>query len=163
MKCELYELCAPRRLDLGHELAAALASSQADSYRELQPSELEARALRLVDAFVESLAETPARFVRHVEGIVGDRVAAGFALGEVQAALSLLEERLWRLVVDDCAAADPTPSLSRVTTTIGAAKDRLAQLYLAELQRQLVRVEQCERRLEALFRGTAEAPMPDDA
>jgi hypothetical protein len=52
--------------------------------------------------------------------------------------------------------------LSRVTTTIGLAKDRLAQLYLAELQRQLTRVEQCERRLEALFRGTAEAPALDD-
>jgi hypothetical protein len=117
---------------------------------------------RLVDAFVESLAEQPQSFVRHVESIVTERIASGFALEEIQTALTLLEERVWGLVVAECPASEHAPYLARATSTIGCAKDRLAQLYLSELHRQLARVERCERRLEALFRGTADAPPMDE-
>jgi hypothetical protein len=162
MHCELYALCAPRRLELTEGLVEALQSSQASSYRDLDGAELRSRAARLVEAFLASLAEQPTRFVHHVESIVADRMASGFALQEVQRALTLLEERIWGLVVAECPANEHAPCLARATATIGCAKDRLAQLYFSELQRQLTRVQQCERRLEALFRGTAEAPAVDE-
>ena len=73
----------------------------------------------------------PQPFERYVRSIVGERVAEGFALREVQHALSALESRLWPLVVD--AGGDTATVVRRlalVTGIVGRGKDELARAFL---------------------------------
>lgn len=160
MDPSLLDLVASQKAGLVDGLVGALLAHDAPHYRETPGQELHERCERLVAAFVESVGRAdPEPFVAHVRRIAGERVAEGFALREVQQALSSLEEQLWPLVAQQ---GGDTPAVVRrlavVTGIVGRGKDELARAFLDELERCDARARQLQSRLEELFRGTEPPP-----
>jgi hypothetical protein len=82
--------------------------------------------------------------------ILGKRIAEGYSLEELQRALRIFEELLWRLCAQERRDRDQlVRDLAVVTTIIGAAKDHLARVYLERAQE---RIRQMQRKLD-VFRG----------
>jgi hypothetical protein len=105
------------------------------SYQAKNAALLWRRAERLVAAFLRSVESQPSVFIAHVDAVAEARMAEGVFLHEMQMALQILEETAWRLVVESAVPAEQIRCLGQVTCVIGAAKDRLAQLYLQRLER----------------------------
>jgi hypothetical protein len=88
----------------------------------------------------------------HVAQLARDRHAAGFNLGEVQTAINVLEEAIWRAILSDVPAAEQGAALGVVSTILGAAKDRLACTYVSLA----TQTATPSLDLTELFHGTAE-------
>lgn len=160
MDAHLLEILAARQSELAERLAAELLAHDAPHYREAPADELRARCDRLAAALVESVRRGgPEPFSAHVRGIVGERIAEGFALREVQQALSSLEEQVWPIVAAGGGDTDAVVRrLAVVTGIVGRAKDELARAFLEQLERCGAQRAKLQRRLDALFRGTEPSP-----
>ncbi|HVO10557.1 MAG TPA: hypothetical protein VMX54_07340 [Vicinamibacteria bacterium] len=160
MDSTLTSLLDARAGALGRDLATALFAHDAPHYREMPAEEVRARCDRLVAAFLEAVrGGGPEPFVRHLRGIVEQRVAEGFLLREVQQALSLLEAAVWPLA--EGAGGDTATVVRRlavVTGIVGQGKDELARAFLDQLERCGARASSLQRRLDELFRGTEPTP-----
>lgn len=160
MDADLDRLLAERAGALGAAVETALLAHDVPHYRDAAPEVLRERCDRLVAAFVDSASRGgPAGFERYVRSIVEERVAEGFALREVQHALSALESRLWPLVVD--AGGDTATVVRRlalVTGIVGRGKDELARAFLDHKEEAEARVATLSRRLDELFKGTEPTP-----
>ena len=160
MDVELTTLLTERAGALGAAVETALLAQDVPHYRDAAPAVLRGRCDRLVAAFVDSARQGgPQAFVRYVRSIVDERVAEGFALREVQHALSALESRLWPLVVDaDGDTATVVRRLALVTGIVGRGKDELARAFLDHKERAEAEVANLSQRLDRLFRGTEPTP-----
>ena len=69
--------------------------------------------------------------LEHAARIATERRAAGFDLGEVQTAINVLEEAMWRAVLAELPAEEQGAALGIVGTILGAAKDSLACTYVS--------------------------------
>jgi hypothetical protein len=160
MDAALTALLADRAGALGAALETALLAQDVPHYREAAPEVLRGRCDRLVAAFVAAAGPAgPAAFERHVRSIVEERVAEGFALREVQHALTALESRLWPLVVD--AGGDTATVVRRlavVTGIVGRGKDELARAFLDHKEKAEATAAALSGRLERLFKGTEPPP-----
>jgi hypothetical protein len=160
MDATLLDLLVSRADALSSGLVASLLAHDTPHYRDTPPDELRARCDRLVAAFLDALRRTgPEPFVGHVRGIVRERLEEGFALREVQQALSSLEEQAWPIVAE--AGGDTATVVRRlalVTAIVGRGKDELARAFIDQIERCGARVSQLQRRLDALFKGTEPPP-----
>jgi len=157
-----YPTLKERRDELVDMVCKRLKSSDAPHYRQTGSVELRERSEALVDAFLGSAKGDPAAFVAYIGKLAEERIAEGFVLREIQLALSILEEQAWQVAVECSTISSLVPHLSLVTTTIGRAKDRLAEIFLDHKQRAESRAGQLERRLEALFKGTDGVDLSED-
>ena len=152
----LVTLLAERAGTLGTAVAAALLAQDVPHYRDASEQVVRDRCDRLVAAFVDSARQGgSAPFERYVRSIVEERVAEGFALREVQHALTALESRLWPTVVD--AGGDTATIVRRlalVTGIVGRAKDELASAFLDHKEKAEARLAS----LKLLFQGTEPTP-----
>jgi hypothetical protein len=160
MDPELTSLLADRAGALGAAVETALLAQDVPHYRDAAPAVLRSRCDRLVAAFVDAAGRTGApSFERYVRSIVDERVEEGFALREVQHALSALESRLWPLVVD--AGGDTATVVRRlalVTGIVGRGKDELARAFLDRKEKAEATAAALSGRLEKLFKGTEPPP-----
>ncbi len=62
--------------------------------------------------------------------IAHERHAAGIQLSEVQTAINVLEEAIWRTVLSEVPPAQQGEALGVVGTILGAVKDKLACAYV---------------------------------
>ena len=160
MDVELASLLADRAGALGAAVETALLAQDVPHYRGAAPEVLRGRCDRLVAAFVEAARQGGAQpFERYVRSIVDERVAEGFALREVQHALTALESRLWPLVVD--AGGDTATVVRRlalVTGIVGRGKDEIARAFLDHKERAEAQAADLSHRLATLFEGTEPTP-----
>lgn len=133
MSRRLHDYIGDESLTLADELAAALKTAASPHYEAVDQVTLHGRTRQLVDAFVVALDEGPQPFIDYVRHMTEKRIAEGYYLPEVQTLLSLLEERVWRLVVAEAPVAELVSHLGCVTMVIGKAKDELARVYLEQL------------------------------
>ncbi len=87
---------------------------------------------------------------RYAIQLAEDRHRHGYALSEVQTAINVLEEAVWRTVTADAPAEAQGYALGIVSTVLGAVKDRLACAYVGEVSSRPM----ATLRLDYLFRGT---------
>ena len=160
MDASLVALLADRAGALGAAVETALLAQDVPHYRDAHPRVLRDRCDRLVAAFVEAARQGgPQSFEQYVRSIVDERVSEGFALREVQHALSALESRLWPTVVD--AGGDTATVVRRlalVTGIVGRGKDELARAFLERKEKAEAEVASLSQRLDRLFRGTEPTP-----
>jgi hypothetical protein len=137
---------------------AALLAEDVPHYRGASRLVLRDRCDRLVAAFVGSARRGgSASFESYVRSIVEERVAEGFALREVQHALSALESRLWPIVVE--AGGDTATVVRRlalVTGIVGRGKDELAMAFLDHKEKAEAELATLSQKL--LFKGTEPPP-----
>ena len=86
----------------------------------------------------------------HAERIATERHAAGYSLAEVQTAINVLEEAIWRAILADVPPAEQGEALGLVATVLGQTKDKLASTFVSLVSKKTTTTLS----LESLFRGT---------
>jgi hypothetical protein len=161
MATHLRELLAPHRAALITAVFDGLRGSTAPHYQVIDPTLLNQRALRLVDAFLAANGAPPP-FIGYIQQLSLERICEGYYLNEIQTALNLLDAEAWELVAESAAPTEVVRLLGHVCRTVGAAKDELARIYLARAQDCEERAGHLERRLEDLFKGTEGPVAPEE-
>jgi len=86
----------------------------------------------------------------HAEKVAAERFAAGYGLFEVQTAFNVLEEAIWRRVLEELPPAELAQALGTISTVLGMGKDALARAYVSLASRR----EAPSLDLRAVFKGT---------
>jgi hypothetical protein len=130
---------------------AAMAKHHLVHYERLGRDGSEHKLRDLFDRVVEA-AQTHnlGHILAYAEQIGNDRYESGFEFVEVRGAFNLLEEAIWRAILDGYPPTEQGAALGVVATVLGAAKDKLASTYLTRATE--THVPSLD--LGALFRGT---------
>jgi hypothetical protein len=139
-----------------------LGELHAPHYDDIDSKKLQERVISLVDSFLDSLDDGPAIFVQYLQSVAEERFREGFFLEEIQAALNILGEEVWSIIAERAQLNDRVEFLGKVSTIIGAAKDRLAHVYIEKLKRSESRVALLQKQLDELFAGTVPGPDADE-
>lgn len=100
-------------------------------YEESGILEMQNRLIALFDhtlACVRCRQLTP--MTDYVEQVAEERFREGFDLSEVQTAINVLEETMWKVVVNEIPKENLAEALGLITTILGIAKDTLACRYV---------------------------------
>ncbi len=68
--------------------------------------------------------------VSYVEKMAEKRFMSGFDLQEVQTAFNVLEEVIWKYILENVAAGAQAEDLGMISSIIGSGKDTLARTFL---------------------------------
>jgi len=136
--------------------------NSASRYHELGTGRLRDRVNALAGAFRKALASRPGAFVSYIEGVARERNSEGFVLGEVQRALRVFEEGVWRLVAVHVPREEQIDCLARVTGIIGAAKDQLAWVYLQLLEEARDPARRAQGSDDRIMSGTDSPPITEE-
>ena len=161
MNITLDGLLNRHRNKLVDEVVRRLGAGSLSRYRDLGDAGLRTRVERLHAEFKAGLSVGPGAFVGYVEELATERHDEGFGLADVQAALRIFEEQIWRLVVAYAPASEQVEALAWATGIVGAAKDRLALIYLEAPERERIAGATGGTRAEECWRGTDPAPMSE--
>jgi hypothetical protein len=88
--------------------------------------------------------------IAHAQTIARERFASGFDLSEVQTAFNVLEEAIWRRILEGLPPVDYGEALGLVSTLLGAGKDALARTYVTLASK----TKAPSLQLQHLFAGT---------
>lgn len=88
--------------------------------------------------------------INHMEAIAQERFAAGFDIHEVQTAVNVLEESVWRHISQSLEAGAQAEAFGLIGTALGAGKDSLARAYVSLASQS----KAPSLNLSALFAGT---------
>lgn len=146
----LYQAFLDNENELVADIMRQLKHSTAKHYVEIEQDMLHLRIQKLVANFAISLRDRPGRFVAYIEEMAEERIAEGYVLNEILMALRILEERAWRVAIEDMPRPAQITAISRVTGTVGAAKDKLANIYIRHLERAEQEALVWQRRYEEL-------------
>ena len=128
-----------------------------------QVSDSGTRGTHLVQAFLDAVEDgLPERFGTHVLRLNMWQGGSGDAMRNLWLALTLLEDKIWRLVAREMAPEHQVEVLSWVTNTVGAAKDRLACALMAQLSGSRRQAGALEESLTLLSHGTDPAPEDEE-
>jgi hypothetical protein len=72
-----------------------------------------------------------AMMIHHAESIARQRFNAGYDLQEVQTAFNVLEETLWKRIIQQLKPDQFAEALGLIATVLGAGKDMLARTYVS--------------------------------
>lgn len=131
-------------------------------YHELGTGRLRARVNALTRAFKEAVVSRPGAFVSYIEGVARERNAEGFVLRDVQRALRVFEETIWRLVAVHVPPEEQIDCLGRVTGIVGAAKDQLAWIYLQLLDEARDPARRGRGHDDRIMNGTDSPPITEE-
>ncbi len=159
MECELRRILRRNSRALTDDLAARLRSRSTSRYRDMDPHVLSVRCRLLAEALVRSTHEGSEQFGEFVASIAGGRLAEGFELEDLQAALRILELRAWLIVASESTLDSLRANLTVLNTTIAYARDELARVSRAQAFAASSHAQPPRLELEELFRGTQSAPV----
>jgi hypothetical protein len=69
--------------------------------------------------------------VSYFEKMAEKRFESGFELQEVQTAVNVLEESMWKHILEELSQEDQPKALGLISSIIGSGKDTLARTYVA--------------------------------
>lgn len=108
------------------------------------------RLAELFDLVVAALRDRQlAPVTRYCEDMAERRFSDGFGISEVQTALNVVEEAMWRRVVTGVPAEELAEAIGLLSTILGHGKDVLARRYVSLASRRHVPTLD----LSALFAG----------
>lgn len=128
----LTELLEKDGIQIVNEATAALVRSDLARYKEAGDAVSRERLDELFQLALLSIRErklTPV--VEHMTHVAQERFHAGYDIREVQIAINVLEEAIWKHIVAEMPASDLAEALGLVSTVLGAAKDSLARAYVS--------------------------------
>jgi hypothetical protein len=145
------ELLADDRDEILDEAEAAIRRSGLKHYAADGAGRTRERLERLYELATQAIATRRiSGLIRYAERIAAERFAAGFGLFEVQTAFNVVEEAIWRRVLERIPADHLAEALGIVSTVLGLGKDALARRYVSLASRS----EVPSLDLSAMFRGT---------
>lgn len=113
------------------QASAALDRAQVTHYKTAGKEVSRARLSDLFEVLLECVRERDMIVMtRAIDSVARERYGQGVGLFEVQTAINVLEEAIWRFVAKHESAETVADGLARVSSILGAAKDRLGQTYV---------------------------------
>jgi hypothetical protein len=148
---ELPELLTERKAEIVDAAAEAVARNHLASYETAGPQVTRERLDTLFDRVVECVGARQLDPIRDFgRQLAEERFRAGYDLLEVQTAINVLEEAVWKVIVRELKPEQYATAFALTSTVLGVAKDVLACQY--------VRLASHARTpcvdVEALFSGT---------
>lgn len=148
---ELLSVLSEARAEILGEVAEGLKRSHAGHYEASKPEDLRVRLESLFDTVVDCIRSRKLdQVIKYAEQTGRERFASGFGIEEVQTAFNILEESMWRHVVEGVPAGELVESLGLLSTVLGVGKDALARTYVSLASHEHVP----SLDLRALFQGT---------
>ena len=111
---------------------AAVSRAHLQSYEKAGADVTQQRLQTLYGCVLRCVDErnlTPMR--RHAQVLARERFDAGFDLWEIQTAINVLEESIWRRIIQELPPAEFAEALGLVSTVLGVGKDMLARTYVS--------------------------------
>lgn len=156
------EVLLENKAALKEVIVARLKTSGAEHYLTMDKDVLQSRVDTLVDTFLKSMNKRPGVFITYIKQIAEERISEGVFLHEIQVVIQILEEKAWRLVVENIPQSDQVRCLSQITGTIGVAKDQLAHVYLQHLEKAEMNAAFLQWRLDEMAKGTDSGPVAEE-
>jgi hypothetical protein len=126
------ELLAQQRSEVLDEAYEALDRAHVLHYEQSGEQFTRERLAELFDLVVTALHDRELEPVgTFCEGIAEHRFRAGFGISEVQTAFNVVEEAMWRRVVDGVPADELAEAVGLLSTILGFGKDTLARTYVS--------------------------------
>lgn len=115
-----------------------LVRSQMEHYKELSPERLRYRMANLFEATTKCVFENNDKMIiEFMEKVGEERYESGYRLYEVQSAINMLEECLWKKIVQFVIVDQQRDALVKVNKILNKAKEILASTYVALEKEQL--------------------------
>jgi hypothetical protein len=129
---DLVTLLAERQAIVVQETSEIVERSRLTHYAAAGSDEAYRRLDRLYSLMLQSLeSRNLVPIIDQMTQIAAERFEAGYDLREVQTAINVLEEAVWKVVVESVPPEQLAQSLGLVGTVLGAAKDSLARAYVS--------------------------------
>jgi hypothetical protein len=129
---ELSELFRSWEEDLVNDALTELGHARLRHYMDDGEDMTRERVTRFIDRVLECLEQRRAEpIVEHAERIARERHASGYDLFEVQTALNVIEEALWKRVLASVDPEELAHALGMVNAIFHTAKDILARTYVS--------------------------------
>jgi hypothetical protein len=126
------ELMTRQRAEVLEEAFSSLERAHAVHYDRSGEAVTRERLAELFDVVVGALRDRELGTVsRYCESLAEARFRAGFGVAEVQTAFNVLEEAMWRRVVDGVAPAELSEAIGLLSTILGFGKDTVARTYVS--------------------------------
>lgn len=129
---DLVELLETRRAEILMDAGISQSRSHLVQYDPAERQERQQRLRTLYNLVLRGVRVRDMEALRdYMETIAQEQYAAGSDLYEAQMALNVLEEAIWHHIVVRMPACAYSESIGLITTVLSAAKDTLAQAYIA--------------------------------
>ncbi len=128
----LMQLLQERGGDILREAYQMMSRARLKNYEAAGVQQIQQRLQALYELVTRSVAErnlVPMRM--YAKAIATERFEAGFDLWEVQTAFNVLEETIWKCILNEMQPEQYAEALSLVSTVLGTGKDTLARTYVA--------------------------------
>ncbi len=148
---ELIQLLETKQSEIVADAHKSLERVQLKRYTDAGAEKRQAYLEQLYKLLVTSIKERNlAKIVQYAEHIAQERYEANFSLLEVQTGFNVLEEAIWKRIVEEIPPADLAEAIGLVSTVHGAGKDALARKYVSLASK----VKAPSLNLSALFKGS---------
>jgi hypothetical protein len=129
---ELSELFRSWEEDLVDEALTELRHARLQHYVADGEEITRERVTRFIEKAMECFSTRAAEpMVEHAENIARERFAAGYDLFEVQTAINVIEEALWKRILSSIEPDELAHALGMVNAIFGMSKDVLARTYVS--------------------------------
>jgi hypothetical protein len=147
----LNQLLEQREVEILNQATDALARAHLTHYDEAGREQNKAQLQTLYDLMVRCIKDRDlTAMVNYVENLAQKQFTAGFDLHEVQLAFNVLEEVIWKQIIQECSPSQLPEALGLISTVHGAGKDALARQYVSLASK----TKPASLNLMTLFKGT---------
>ena len=114
------------------EALESISRSHLEHYEAAGKKQIEERFRNLLQFAIRCMKEKKLTFINdYAEKMGQERFTSGYDLREVQIAINILEEVIWKEIVREMKPENLAQALGLVSTVLGSAKDTLAQTYVS--------------------------------
>jgi len=100
-------------------------------YKKAGKEENQIRLKTLYNSIFQSVKKNNLlAIIKYAEQIAAERFTSGYEIHEVQTAFNVLEEVIWRKIIQKLQPADVIWALRLISTVLGAGKESLANTYV---------------------------------
>ena len=129
---ELSDLFRSWEDDLVNEAVTELRHARLKSYIADGEEITRERVTKFIEKAMECFSLRRAEpMIEHAERISRERHAAGYDLSEVQTAINVIEEALWKRILSSVEPDELAHALGMVNAIFGMSKDVLARTYVS--------------------------------
>ncbi len=126
----LLELCYNKPDLILLDSTNSLERAELQNYKDLTPEKLRIRLNKLFQAFVLSLEKGSYEVMKdYMKKVSNERFASGYKLHDVQAAINIMEECLWKKIPEHVSAEHQIEALRQVMIILNNAKETLIAEY----------------------------------
>ena len=148
---KLEEILVNNQTDIINEAFELLQRSHLKHYDSSRADENWQRLAKLLDLTVNGIqTRSFVEMITYSEKVAKERYESGFDLHEVHTAYNVIEEVMWKKIINETEPAHLAEALGLISTILGTGKESLALSYVSLASKQKAK----SLNLTQLFKGT---------